>query len=217
MIEAISRHIDARLADVSGKAFYSGRSAFSRQGGVYLLGYNPGGDPGTHQLETVAKHTRFVLERAPANWSAYRDEAWQGTGHVMQRRMQHLFRSIKMDPGEVAASNLIFTRSKNIAALGEKASLIEMCWEFHAISIKVLLPKAIICLGTDCAHEVRRRIGANQLIRSFTENNNRNYVSTAWRSPQNVLVFQLTHPSRVDWTNPDTDPTPMVSELIEGR
>lgn len=216
MIENIARHIDSHLVNMSGKVFYSGRTAFSRRGGIYILRFNPGGDPDTHQLETVAAHTEFVLNRAPANWSSYRDETWQGRGHIMKNRMRHLFTAIGMDPGEVAASNLIFTRSQNIGAIElEKNSLIEMCWPFHASVIQILAPKAIICLGNDSSLEVRRRIGANRLVETFIENNNRNYASTAWCSPEKILVFQLTHPSRVDWTNPLSDPTGMLKRLLE--
>ena len=45
MIEHFADKIDAELKCESGRVFYSGRAAFSSPADLYLLGYNPGGDP----------------------------------------------------------------------------------------------------------------------------------------------------------------------------
>lgn len=215
MIDRIAKHIDARLANTSGKVFYSGRAAFASPGCIYVLGFNPGGDPEEQANETVGSHTRFVLSQAPEDWSAYVDEDWQGKAMVFQRGMRHLFEALSVNPRRVASSNLIFTRSRVSADLGlAKRDLIEMCWPVHAAVLNQLKPRAIICLGAECGDEVRRRIGARQQIGSFLEQNNRRWPSSAWRSPVGNIVFQLTHPSRADWTNPDADPSEMVKSIL---
>ncbi len=58
----------------SGKAFYSGRAAFSAPSPLYTLGLNPGGSPNDYGEETVELHTKQVLTTHPPNWSAFRDE-----------------------------------------------------------------------------------------------------------------------------------------------
>jgi len=216
MIEQIASKIDPRLSGVNGKFFYSGRKAFSGTGGLYILGFNPGGDPDTHGAETVGAHTQFVLSDAPAEWSAYMDEIWQGNGPNFQLRMQHLFDGLNLDLRRLASGNLILTRSKRITDLGlEKRDLIEMCWPIHAAVLTLLKPRAVICLGGDTASHVRRRVGANQCVATFTESyDDRSWQSSSWRSPAGLIVIQLTHPSVADWTSPEADPTDMVRRIL---
>lgn len=216
MIAYLSTLISPRLSGVSGKAFCSGREAFRRTGGIYVLGYNPGGDPLAHSLETVSAHTGFVLTSAPDLWSAYLDEFWQGRGSVMQARMQHLFRGLALDPRLVPSSNLVFARSRRGDALGPEAhALIDLCWPFHRAAIDGLGPQAIICLGSKCARVVRQKIGG-EMIDAFSENYGaRSWSSYAWRKGNGPVVIQITHPSRADWTNPAADPIPMVKRVMK--
>jgi hypothetical protein len=215
MIDQIAKQIDPRLANTSGKVFYSGRAAFASPRCVYVVGINPGGDPEEQANETVGSHTRFVLSEAPEDWSAYVDEDWQGKAMQYQRGMQHLFEVLSLNPHRVASSNLIFTRSRVSADLGlAERDLIETCWPVHAAVLDLLKPRAIICLGELPAKEFRRRIGGLQQVATFVERNNRRWPSTAWRSPAGGIFFQLTHPSRADWTNPDADPSNMVKSIL---
>lgn len=216
MINQIASKIDERLLELNGKVFYSGRSAFENEGGIYVVGFNPGGDPATHKNETIGAHTKYVLTAAPAEWSAYRDETWQGNGPNLQRRMMHLFAVLEIDPRRVASSNLIFIRSRRSGDLGlDRSGLIEMCWPVHAAVFQLLFPKAVVCLGTECAEVVRKRIGAHEQVGSFVEKNHRRWSSLAWRSPQGTIVVRLTHPSVADWTNADTDPSQMVKHVLQ--
>lgn len=216
MIAYLSTLISPRLSDVSGKAFCSGREAFRRAGGIYVLGCNPGGDPLAHPQETVSAHTGFVLSAAPDLWSAFLDERWQGRGSVMQARLQHLFRRLELDPRLVPSSNLVFTRSRQGDDLGPQAhALIDLCWPFHRAVIDRIGPKAIICLGGKCARVVRKKIGG-ELIDAFSENYGaRSWRCYAWRKGNGPVVIQLTHPSRADWTNPAADPVPMVKRVMK--
>ena len=85
MIEDFKKHIPAEIEQESGKVFYSGREAFSGERPLYILGYNPGGNPDKPPLatETIEAHTQKVLSKGAGKWSAYRDESWknQPAGH----------------------------------------------------------------------------------------------------------------------------------------
>lgn len=215
MLKHIALQIDPHLANINGKVFYSGRSAFAVQGGIYVLGLNPGGDPKTHPDETISSHTKFIMSRAPADWSAYVDEIWQGKGPTTQKRICHLLSSLGADVRRVASSNLIFNRSKRIASLQVNLrQQIEICWPVHLAVIQSLKPRAIICFGQACAEEVRKRVDADRHVASFSENNERRWTSCAWRSSKGTTVFQLAHPSIADWTKVATDPSPMVKAAL---
>jgi hypothetical protein len=73
MIDVIATRIDPKLRPVSGKVFYSGRAAWRMSGGVYVLGFNPGGDSATNAAETVGSHTDYVLTQAPYQLSACKE------------------------------------------------------------------------------------------------------------------------------------------------
>lgn len=218
MIEDIAAHIDPKLRPVSGKVFYSGRAAWRMIGGVYVLGFNPGGDPATNSAETVRTHTDYVLTQAPCQWSAYSDESWKGraAGQApLQRRLQHLLSALGFDPRKVPSSNLIFSRSRRSADLGMASeTLVDLCWPVHQAVMFNLRPKAIICLGIDTGDRVRKRLGATQAIGAFREQNDRGWISFAWKSSAGLMVFSLTHPSIADWTTPQCDPSKMVKDLL---
>ena len=222
MIEDIAVRIDPRLRETSGKVFYSGRTAFSGTACVYVLGFNPGGDPIVKASDTIDAHTDFVLSDTPAEWSAYCDERWRlgrWPGDApLQRRVQHLLFGLDLDPRRVPASNLIFTRSRRSADLGvdDIDGLIEMCWPVHEAVLALLRPKALICFGVDTGKRLRKRLGANQQIGSFKEQNARRWESKAWMTPTGLIVFGLTHPSIADWTSPLADPSAMVRAFVSG-
>ena len=113
MIENFIKEIPGELGEESGKVFYSGREAFSGARPLYILGYNPGGDPLDPTEETVEAHTQKVLCETPPKWSAYCDERWPSRGgrkSWVQPNILHLLQRLKIDPGEVPASNLFFVR-----------------------------------------------------------------------------------------------------------
>jgi hypothetical protein len=219
MIESIAAHIDRELWKESGKVFYSGRGAFSGPACVYVLGFNPGGDPASRTDETVGGHTERVLFQAPADWSAYYDEVWKERAKrageaPLQRRMRHLLSGLSLDPRRVPASNLIFTRSRRSARLGNTDKLIERCWPVHEAVLAMLRPKALICFGIETGELVITRLGATREFVPFKEQNDRGWQSRAWETPTGLLVFGLSHPSVADWTNPLTDPTRMVVRAL---
>ena len=72
MIEDFVKLIPNSQLNVPGRAFGSGRSAFSNPASLYVLGRNPGGDP-THYAETVRQHTDSVLRDKPEKWSYFEE------------------------------------------------------------------------------------------------------------------------------------------------
>lgn len=95
----------------------------------------------------------MILDMANPDWSAYRDEVWEGMApgtYGMAPRILHLFGRLGLSPGNVPASNLVFVRSRNEATMGAATMqiLANQCWPFHAAVIKEeLKPSAVLCLG----------------------------------------------------------------------
>ncbi|GMV75136.1 MAG: hypothetical protein AMXMBFR78_20860 [Rubrivivax sp.] len=210
--------IPAELLRESGKVFYSGRTAFSREAALYVLGVNPGGAPENYTAETVGAHTEAVLTRLPEGWSAYRDEVWEGSApgtYGMAPRVLHLLRRLNLAPEAVPASNLIFVRSRREAGIKDRQSMLsDLCWPFHATVIAELRPRVVLCLGSTAGRYVRSRLGANQQIGEFVERNYRGWRSRAFAAPTGQRVVVATHPSIADWTAPSTDPSELVHAAL---
>ena len=223
MIEGFAKLLPKPLLSRSGRAFYSGRNAFETPSNLYIVGVNPGGRPSEHR-ETVSVHTNWILNSAPDNWSAYRDEQWGGNkpGTLrprgtapMQLRMQHLFRRLQVDPGEVPASNIVFARSERKATLeGDFSTLASQCWPFHEAVIEKLKVRVIVCLGTDAGQVILGQLGANSLVDEFVEKNNRGWTSRAYENRNELTVAVLTHPSIANWATPEADPTELVLKAL---
>jgi len=218
-IEALAEQIPAELLLRSGKVFYSGRNAFSAPSALYVLGVNPGGDPSRHEAETVGNHTAAVLHSHADDWSAYRDESWEGATpgtYGMAPRVLHLFAALGFSPSHVPCSNLVFVRSRREGdiARDELASLADLCWTFHAFAIERLRPRAILCFGKTAGKYVRSKVGANTLYAEFIETNDRRWRSRAFVSGEGLRVVVATHPSIADWSASSTDPTQLVREAL---
>jgi len=217
-IEQFAALIPPSLGQESGKVFYSGRAAFAKPADLYILGANPGGDPVNYPIETVGHHTRQVLEELPENWSAYRDEIWEGAPPGtwgMAPRVLHLFRQLGVQPDLVPASNLIFVRSRREEHIKQRqVMLAEMCWPFHARVIEVLRPKVVLCLGNTAGKYVCRRLGAKKLIDEFIEQNDRHWKNQTFASSSGAHVVVATHPSVADWSASATDPSALVRRAL---
>ena len=221
MIEDFAKLIPDSIMHRSGKAFYSGRLAFSSPSDLYILGVNPGGDPEEYPDETVDSHTEWVLGSSPKNWSAYRDESWGTSGaeagsRGMQPRILHFFRRLNMRPGEVPASNVVFARSSRKATLeGDYTQMASDCWQFHQAVIDSLGVRIVVCLGNDVGSWVRSRLFAHQQVEEFVEDNDRRWTSRLYASSSGLKIAVLTHPSIAAWTNSKTDPTGLVLNALQ--
>lgn len=219
-IEDFAKRIPSSLATHSGKVFYSGRNAFASRASLYVLGVNPGGAPENYPTETVGNHTRMILGMPNPDWSAYRDEVWEGMPpgtYGMAPRILHLFRRLGLNPGNVPASNLVFVRSANEAAMGAAAmtALADQCWAFHAAVIEELKPKAILCLGKTAGSYVRAKLGATELRGEFIEQNNRQWTSRSYANAAGLSMVVATHPSIANWASPSTDPSQLVIDALK--
>jgi hypothetical protein len=219
MIEQFAKLIPEDFLDRSGSVFYSGRKAFTPPKSLYILGLNPGGDPNSMTDDSIRRHTKEILERRPDEWSEYRDGIWNGKHpgtHGMQPRVVHLFECINIDLGTVPASNIAFVRSRREQKFdGDLISVAEQCWPLHNSVIKNLEVKIILCFGRTAAGWVRRKIDATEKVAEFIEQNNRKWKSAIYKNQNDIYVADLTHPSIADWTVPETDPTPIISSIIE--
>ncbi|HEY6455472.1 MAG TPA: hypothetical protein VIY90_09365 [Steroidobacteraceae bacterium] len=125
---------------------------------------------------------------------------------------------MQLDPGRVPASNVIFLRperEKNID--GQFDQLAAQCWPLHQAVIEGLEIKVILCFGKRAGGWVRKRLNANDQVDEFIERNERRWTSTAYMNPDGVAVIVATHPSIVDWTTPEADPTPLVERMLTGK
>ena len=208
--------IPSSLLGRSGAVFYSGRAAFLKPSPLYILGLNPGGCPTDDPNETIGQKL-INWPSLPDEWSAYSDDIWKGLPgtHGMQPRVVHLLSRLGLNPRHVPASNVVFVRTRDEASLAaEKQSLLQACWPVHRAVIEQLGVTTILCFGGTAGWWVREALGAHKEVGSFVENNNRRWTSTAHLSPNGLCAITATHPSRADWRNPDSDPTPLVKKML---
>ena len=206
MIEDFKNHIPPEIAQRSGKVFYSGRAAFSGDRPLYILGYNPGGNPlaPANAEETVAAHTQKVLRDPQPNWSAYRNESWEGGQagrRPLQRRMRALLEQLQVDPGAVPASNIIFVRSRGADdSAQESKELQERCWPFHQAVIAQLRVQVILCLGEKAAQVVKEKTAAHTPLKTFMDESG--VPNVCFSNEAGLKVIRVTHPSYRYWTLP---------------
>ncbi len=154
------------ILDVSGQVLYSGASTL-RPGDVYLLGLNPGGDPANPKLLTIRRSLDDLLSDdvrehgiTRREWNSYVHATWQGRD-TLQRRILWLLAELGHSPQAVAASNLIFPRSRGKASLA-RVGYADLCWPVHERIIEIVRPRVILTYeGTPYRH-LRARFGASR-------------------------------------------------------
>ncbi len=202
----------------SGSIFYSSQPAFTGNRPLYVLGLNPGGCPEEQAQNTIARHHAGWLTQTKP-YSSYVDEKWEGkekSEHGLQPRIRHMFERLDRDLQITPASNVVFVRSRDEASLASKKnSLIEVCWPVHQAVIDTLGVQVVLCLGKTAGQWAREALGAQQFFDAFKESNSRGWVSEAHLAPSGKAVVTLTHPGRVDWRNPNADPTPLVAKVLD--
>ena len=139
------------LADRPGRLLYSGIGTLA-PGKVYMLGYNPGGDPEAEK-DSPKAHLAKLASLRP-DWNEYMDGVWYPGGRAcpageapLQRRVQALLRGIGLTTRSVLASNLIFVRSRDQVRLDDALRLVERCWAVHRSLLELTRPQTILCIG----------------------------------------------------------------------
>lgn len=198
--------------DVPGHAFYAGEGAFSGRSRLYLLGENPGSDG----LETVRQQWHN-LKRGASSYSAFATHTWKPAGRI-DHSVLHLLRRLSLDPSEVPASCLIFSRTRGESDLaGIFDRLADLCWPFHQEVVDSLGVDVIVCFGKKTGAYVRTRLDAHHQIDQFVEENNRGWTSHTHLGRDGRKVVSVTHPSRADWRNPAADVSPLVARALHGQ
>lgn len=152
IIESLFRKLDETgLADLPGAFLYSDRSTLV-PGKIYMLGYNPGGDPEV-ETNTPKVHLQY-LQSLDRDHNEYLDGVWYpggrrcGAGDApLQRRVQRLLKGVGLNVRSVCASNLIFVRSRDQARLSGASRLAEKCWAVHRFLMEQIQPQAILSIG----------------------------------------------------------------------
>lgn len=217
MITDFIQFIPKSLENESGSVFYSGRNAFRGEKKLYVLGLNPGGSPQKQAKETVLWHTNNILTKKPDDWSEYQDESWLGKPagtHGLQPRVLHMFHTLHLNPHHTPSSNLIFLRSVKRSDINFNP-LAQACWSFHEQVIKKLSIQVILCFGKDTGSWVCQKLKANRLADKFIEDNKRKWTSSVYENEKGLSVVIATHPSRVNWQNPKSDPTPLLNKALK--
>lgn len=142
-VNASRKHLRDILR-MSGVVLYSAASTL-RPGDVYLLGHNPGGDAENTRVKTVGGS----LDELPTtNTNSYL-QSWneRAAGEApLQLRVIWLLERLGFDPREVAASNLIFARSRD-AARSQFRRLSAIWWPVHEEILDIVRPRLVIAYG----------------------------------------------------------------------
>ena len=143
-IPQIARNNLAGLLDKPGSILYSSHETL-KPGDVYLLGFNPGGSGGN-------PIKRSIDQLLKSTTNAYLDERWENQNGFwaigeapLQKRIQWVLESIKLNPRDVCASNLIFFQSSKASDIS--FSLAKQCWPVHEAILSIVKPKLIIAFG----------------------------------------------------------------------
>ena len=172
-LSALIAKLDATgLADQPGRLLYSGIGTLA-PGKVYMLGYNPGGDPEAEN-DSPKAHLAKLASLRP-DWNEYMDGVWYPGGRAcpaggapLQRRVQALLGTVGLPTRSVLASNLIFVRSKDQARLAEASRLAEQCWAVHRWLLELVQPQTILSIGGNKVFDaIAERSTARSSIEQF--------------------------------------------------
>lgn len=215
MLDELIHLIPDSLLHEPGRAFNSGRLAFSAPSGIYILLLNPSyADDDPQQV--VSQQAREVAKRKPEDWCAFLDDQWGNRPpgkHFLQRNLLRLYARLGVSPRKAPSSQLVFLATKTPADLKKRPDfqdLLEDCWQFHAAVIQTLQPRAIVCVGKDAADFARRKLNANALVAEHCADvGKRPRTSQSHKNAQGITVISLPHPAAPgfgpDWTYEETD------------
>lgn len=148
------------LLDLSGQVLYSGASTF-RPGEAYLLGLNPGGDPTNPAMMTIRQSLDDLVshDQVRREWNSYLDATWKGR-QTLKNRIAWLLRNLGLEPRTVAASNLIFPRSRDEKTC-QHDRFADACWEVHERVLSIVQPRLVLTYGGTLYRFLAARFGSH--------------------------------------------------------
>ena len=225
-----ARRIPESLKQKTGYVFFSGRTAFSKQSDLYILGINPGGEDPTDTPDTsLDSRIKEVLYNKKDDWAALKDGCWCGRceglpcTHFLQRNLRHLIKQAGMNPRDVPVSEVVFRTSRGLATLdGKYEDYADLCWSFHEAVLEKLGVRVVVCYGKPSGEYVRQRLDATEKVDEFIvplgETGKRKSRAFSYRNTDGIAVVNLWFPGNGQpyWINPKTDPTGLVLDALQG-
>lgn len=201
---AVKRHLGEDV-NKPGAVLYNGWDTLRSNNGLYIMGFNPGGDP--NKIKTSVLESLEIRD----NYCSYWDECWREScqedckeHHGMSRhqeRVRSLAQVLGCDIRETPAANAIFLRSKSQNDLDSSWELFKKCWPVHEVFLSIVQPRIILCLGNGESASafsfLRKMLASNEktttgLVKSFSVDS------------INCLVIGVRHPS-YPWFDPTKD------------
>ena len=224
-----ARRIPESLKQKTGYVFFSGRTAFSKQSDLYILGINPGGEDPTDTPDTsLDSRIKEVLYNKKDDWAALKDDCWCGRcevlpcTHFLQRNLRHLIKQAGMNPRDVLVSEVVFRTSRGLATLdGKYEDYADLSWPFHKAVIDTLGIRVIAVYGKPSGEYVRKRLNARNQSDEFvaTYGKGKRIASTSYTNEKEQTVVTLWFPGmgKPWWTNPKSDPTGLVVNALRDQ
>lgn len=150
LLQEIRKELEPVLKK-SGTVFYSGRQTLGN-GNFYLMGLNPGGDPGDLSEGTIGASLDKWEEYRP-DWSAYIHDNWTKTlgneGNAQhQRNVRYLCEEVLNESSaNVFSANAIFLRSQDFSKLEISGQFLSQYCKLHVRFLREVKPRVLICLG----------------------------------------------------------------------
>lgn len=195
-VPAIAKHFLSEYLDQPGSLLYSAADTL-KEGTVYLMGFNPGGSNGVPLKDSIN-------ELASKTTNSYLDEEWSNGGGSykageapLQQRVRWVLETLKQNPRDVCASNLIFLQSVSAGQINY--DLAEICWPVHEAILSIVKPEVILVYGNSSVSPygfLYSRFGGEQ---EYLSSGHGEWSIKSFRCEiggQNVVVAGLPHLSR---------------------
>lgn len=136
---------EAQLSNLPGRVLYSGLHTLT-VGQLYILGFNPGGDPDDPLATTLSADLETL--RSGKRDNAYISEDWgSAAGEApFQKRIRWLATLFDTRIEDVCGSNLIFCKSKTSWDV-PYPDYAAKCWPVHELILDVVTPRFVVAIG----------------------------------------------------------------------
>jgi hypothetical protein len=176
IVSYIREKIPKEDLDKSGAVLYSNYYTLT-SGKLYILGFNPGGDPEEQKEDTIRKdiENRKKWDR---NYSEYTEKwgKYKPGEDPLQKSIRFIVEDIfNLNITAVCASNLIFLRTRKQEDLYNWKMKAEEYWPIHKFIItEIVRPRVIISFGIDTYNFLKEKLtnhnGNERRIPAFWSN-----------------------------------------------